>query len=260
MNASASTPYALATLVVAALFAAVYLSAARLFRLGHLGRGFLSFAAGIAVGYTFVHVLPGLAEMRNLQAASTSGFPVLFPEYSVYLWSMLGFVLFHGLELMAAGLRDERQAAAERAEGEAVTPWQYRVHVGGFAAYTWCLTYLLVAREKEPLALGLYAVAMGLHIFPVACNLSREYGAAYDRRGARILALAALAGWGCGMLFEIPGRQLAILLALVAGGVIVNTMISEIPQERKGRYLPFLVGTAVYAALLLMVSHFEKGE
>ena len=49
------------------------------------------------------------------------------------------------------------------------------------------------------------------------------------------------------------------LVAVVAGGVIVNTAIAELPKEREGRYWSFLTGAAVYTALLLTLSHFEKG-
>ncbi|MCJ7501114.1 hypothetical protein MUP29_12765 [bacterium] len=55
-------PSALITLSVALLFVAIFLFGGRAaYRPGQRGRRrFLSFAAGISVGYTFVHVLPGL--------------------------------------------------------------------------------------------------------------------------------------------------------------------------------------------------------
>ena len=49
------------------------------------------------------------------------------------------------------------------------------------------------------------------------------------------------------------------LVAIVAGGVIVNAAIAELPKEREGRYGFFLTGAMVYTAMLLIVSHFEKG-
>ena len=49
------------------------------------------------------------------------------------------------------------------------------------------------------------------------------------------------------------------LVAVVAGGVIVNTSIAELPKEREGRRWSFLAGAMVYTALLLILSHFEKG-
>jgi hypothetical protein len=49
------------------------------------------------------------------------------------------------------------------------------------------------------------------------------------------------------------------LVAVAAGGMIVNTGIAELPKEREGRYGSFLTGATVYTALLLILSHFEKG-
>ena len=100
---------------------------------------------------------------------------------------------------------------------------------------------------------------MGMHIFPITCNLSSHYGEVYDRRGAFLLALASLAGWASGLAVKIPTPILVNLVAVVAGGVIVNATIAELPKEREGRYGSFLTGALVYSALLLFLSHFEKG-
>ena len=39
----------------------------------------------------------------------------------------------------------------------------------------------------------------------------------------------------------------------------VNAAIAELPKEREGRYWYFLTGAVGYAALLVILSHFEKG-
>jgi len=71
--------------------------------------------------------------------------------------------------------------------------------------------------------------------------------------------VASVAGWACGLTLDIPTLFVLDLVALVAGGVIVNTAIAELPKEREGRYGSFLTGATVYTALLLILSHFEKG-
>lgn len=255
MRPPVSIPYALATLAVAVLFGAIFLIGGRgPFRPGQHGyRRFLSFAAGISVGYTFVHVLPALSRIPELAAAAAGVPRTAFPEYSVYLWTMAGFLIFYGLETLVAGPPPEPPGSAA-----AATSWQPWVHIGGFALYAWLLTYLLVWAAKGTLALCLYAAAMGLHLFPIAGSLSGHYPTAYRRRGAPLLALACLTGWACGLAGSIPLPALGILIALVAGGVIVNAMIAELPKENEGRYAFFLTGAAAYTALLLTLSHFEE--
>ena len=81
-----------------------------------------------------------------------------------------------------------------------------------------------------------------------------------SRRGALLLALATLAGWVCGLTLDIPGPVLLDMGAIVAGGVIVNCAIAELPREREASFWSFFAGAVAYTALLLTLSHFEKGE
>jgi hypothetical protein len=246
------------SLLVALLFAAIFLFGSRLaYRPGQRGRRrFLSFAAGIAVSYVFVDVLPALGRMQGATIQYPGDFYRIFPEYSVYLWAMAGFMAYYCLETMVVRPRRVPQDHAVGTVGAAT--WQAWVHIGGFAAYAWLLTYLMVWKGHSTLALCLYAVAMGMHVFPIVGDLSCHYPAAYDRRGACLLALASLAGWASGLALEIPKPILLNLVAVLAGGVIVNTAIAELPKEREGRFWSFLSGTAIYTALLLVLSHAEK--
>jgi len=247
------------SLLIALLFAAIFLFGGRVaYRPGQRRyRRFLSFAAGIAVAYVFVDVMPALGRMRDIVMHTPGDFQRVFPEYSVYLWTMTGFLAFYCLETMVA--RPRRGPEHPTGDHDGAAPWQPWVHIGGFALYAWMLTYIMVWKVHETLALGIYGVAMGMHIFPIACNLSTHYQAMYDRRGAFLLALASLAGWATGLALYIPTPILVNLVAVVAGGVIVNTSISELPKEGEGRRWPFLTGAMVYTALLLILSHFEKG-
>src|SRR5512137_2111513 len=116
----AQGPHPLTTLSVALLFAAIFLFGGRAaYRTGQKGRRrFLSFAAGVSVAYIFVHVLPALQAIREFQTQSPTDFYRVFPGYSVYLWTMAGFLVFYGLETMVPGPRQ----GSENRWGAA--PWQ----------------------------------------------------------------------------------------------------------------------------------------
>jgi len=248
---------AYSSLIVAVLFAAIFFFGGRLaYHPGQRGlRKFLSFAAGISVAYIFVHMLPTLQLIREIATDFPSEFKMIFPEYSVYLWTMVGFLVFYGLETMVT----RSQASPEKhAGGHGDTAsWQVWVHISGFAIYTWLLTYMMVWTGKENLTLCLFALAMGMHIFTISCNLSVHYQAAYDRRGAFLLALASLAGWVSALTLKIPTQVVLNLVAFVCGGVVVNAAIGELPKEKEGQYWFFLAGALVYTTLLLILSHFE---
>ena len=245
----------LLSLGVALLFAALFLFVRRKsLSPGRKRRDmFLSFAAGISVAYVFVHVLPALHQIRDYHAKSATGFQSLFPEYSVYLWTMAGFLVFSGLDVLDARLSGTDGPAPGRAGW-----WLPRIEIGGFALYTWLLTYLMVWTGKGSLALALYAVAMGMHLFPIAWNLRTHYPDVYEGHGAFLLAGASLTGWACALTLNISSTVVLNLVAFVAGGVIVNGAIAELHEGKHGRYGSFLLGTASYTALLLTMSHFER--
>ena len=74
---------------------------------------------------------------------------------------------------------------------------------------------------------------------------------AYLRRGRWILAAAVILGWVVALLTEIPEVTIAVLLAFLAGGVIMNMLKEELPEERESRFWAFALGAALYTAVLL---------
>ena len=173
------------------------------------------------------------------------------PELRVYTAALLGFIVFYGLENLVAWSR-------ERPESEgSVRGWSspvFLLHVGGFALYVWLVTYLMVRGISEtPLPIALYAIAMSLHFIGVDHSLLREHGAAYMRVGRFVLAAAALAGWSIATMTEISQAAIITGLALISGGVVMNSMVMELPTEKDGRFWPFVTGAAAYTALLLLI-------
>jgi hypothetical protein len=53
------------------------------------------------------------------------------------------------------------------------------------------------------------------------------------------------------LLAEIPEVAVAVLIAFLAGGVVLNVLKEELPEERESRFWAFALGAAFYAALLL---------
>jgi hypothetical protein len=60
-----------------------------------------------------------------------------------------------------------------------------------------------------------------------------------------------LAGAAVGALIPIGRPLLGMLFAFLSGGIVLNVIKEELPDERDSRFLPFLVGSAAYSALLL---------
>ena len=75
----------------------------------------------------------------------------------------------------------------------------------------------------------------------------------YMRVGRFVLAAAALAGWSVAMMTEISRAAVMTSLGLISGGVVMNSMVMELPTEKDGRFWPFVVGAAAYTAVLLLI-------
>jgi hypothetical protein len=238
------------TLLAAIAFAAVFLFGRRL-QVHRKGwrRASVSAGAGAAVAYVFVHLLPDLEEAGRAFVQATASQTVWYAESRVHLAALAGFVVFYGLEHLVVWSR--RTTQPDTAETDGTSP-VFLLHISGFAVYAAMVSYVMIRGiGMAQASIALYAVAMGLHFLSVDHSLLREHAARYLRPGRYILAAAVLAGWACGAMMEIPDTILCILMGLVSGGVIMNSMIMELPREKEGGFWPFLAGAVFYAAIVL---------
>jgi hypothetical protein len=237
-------------LIAAIVFAGIFLGGGAMHAMVR-PRTAISIGAGASTAYVFVHMLPELSEAGEAFVAATAHRDLPLPELRIYGAALAGFLLFYGLENLVTWSRESARGRGE--ERQAPRP-VVLLHIGGFAAYVALVGYLMVRGVTDrPVPLALYAVAMGLHFLGVDHALRREHGTAYDRGGRFVLAAAALAGWAIGAVTELSRPAVITGLGIVSGGVVMNSMIMELPGEKDGRFWPFLAGAMSYAALLALV-------
>lgn len=227
----------LQALVVVA-FVSVHLFAGQLrFLYGVPRSRWLSVAGGVSVAYVFMHVFPEL-ESAERQITGSGLLPAI--EHHAYLLALAGLVVFYGVE---------RSVSAPRARRSAGAFW---LHMGSFAAYNGLIGYLLVHRERQDLqGLIAFSIAMGLHFVVNDFGLREDHRADYERTGRWVLAAAIVAGWTAGLATTIGDAPVGSLFAFLAGGVMLNVLKEELPEERKSRFVPFALGAAGSAVLLL---------
>jgi hypothetical protein len=243
---------AVLSVVVALIFACVHVVGGRLTFLRTTPRSvWLSIAGGVSAAYVFIHLLPELAEYQEtyreaLRKQIGSGGLLAKLEHHTYMIALSGLAVFYGLDRLARQSVSARRAGAD-GPGLSV----FWIHLGAFAAYNLLIGYLLLHREENGLrGLVIYAVAMGLHFLVNDQGLREQHGAAYDLKGWWILAATPLIGWGIGATTEIAPLLLSALFAFLAGGVVLNVLKEELPEDR-GRFWAFAAGAAVYTAILL---------
>lgn len=234
------------SLLGAVLFASAFLFGRRVAGARGLvndARLLVSLGAGMSAAYVFVHVLPGLADLRMASIESAT-VPMPFHGRALYLLALLGFLVFYTLDNVSSRLSRSGADLPSR-----VALW---LNVVGFAAYAWLLSYLLLHHFQEGASsMLLFAIAIALHLFGVDHGLHARHGAGYERFGRRVIAAACLAGWVSGALFTLPQDVLAFVVAFIAGAVIMNSSIMELPEGRDMRVIPFLGAGLAYGALLL---------
>jgi hypothetical protein len=176
----------------------------------------------------------------------------------VYIAALVGFVVFYGLEHLVG----QRKTAAEivsESGGEYEARLMHPTHVGGFALYNLLVGYLLIEWGDNPMALALYSAALGLHFLVTDDGMRRDYGSNYDRYGRHLMAGSVLAGAALASIWPVPVGLLTIVVGVVAGGVVINSMKDELPPASGGRFLPFLVGSVSYTVVILIASKMEIG-
>jgi len=246
-------PQALGMLAAAAVLSLAFPLARYLHVLGRFGeRTAVSIAGGAAVAYVFVQLSPELHDAASAFREATSDSRIHGIHLGVYLATMVGFLFFYGVEELVIRSRaeDERHRRREAKETHPL----FVIHILAFAGYAWLVCYLMVrSPEQTGVHLALYTTAMAMHFVSVAHALREEHGGRFDRGGAWVLAAAGAAGWGCGVAVGLPESAVNLLLGGVSGGVIANTVLSELPRERQGKFVPFLVGAAAYTVFLVLI-------
>lgn len=208
----------------------------------------LSVAGGVSVAYVFVHIFPELSQQQE-ELEQTGGFIIGFLEHHVYLVALLGFAVFYGLERIA---KVSRQRNRKSGEGDATSTSVFWLHIVSFAIYNALIGYLLLHREEQGFLNRLFFfIAMALHFVVNDQGLRENHKGAYDKIGRWILIAAIFAGWAIGRATELPKAAIAVLFAFLAGGIILNILKEELPEERESRFWAFAVGAGAYAILLV---------
>ncbi len=241
------------TLIAVAVLVFVHLIAGKLRFLDVIPRSrWLSLAGGVSVAYIFVRLLPELGAGQEVVLASIRSGVLVSIENHIYIIALLGLVVFYGLERMVRNSQEQTVAAGpDRTTTSRNVFW---LHITSFGIYNMLIGYLLLHREKPgALSLVFFAVAMALHFFVTDYGLRKDHRRDYDEIGRWVLTGSLVGGWVLGYLTEVSALGVAVLASFLAGGVILNVLKEELPEERKSRITPFVLGAFLYTALLLLI-------
>ncbi len=258
------------SIAASAMLALVHLGVSGLHRLREGPRRFwLSLGSGTAVAYVFLHLLPDLQQHQGeLEEASEA---VLgWMDRHVYLLALLGLAVFYGLERLALHERRTHLQGTTRAvdtavatnhgrqdspaPGEQTSAATFWLSMSGFTIYNALIGYLLVGQAVRGVGpLILLTTPMALHFLVNDHALRDHHQTRYRRTGRWVLSAAVLMGTGAGLAGAVPPVLVSLLVAFLAGGVVLNVLKEELPAANESSFAAFLIGMVGYAALLLLI-------
>ena len=243
----------LATGLTIVFLAIVHLAAGTTAALGHRWRpSALSAASGVSVAYVFLDLMPDLAEQQVL-IDQTGLFPGL--DRHIYILALVGVTVSLWVETASRESRRRRRAIGEPDETGNATFW---ISMISFVVLNAAIGYAVASpgdRAVEPL--WMFALAMGLHFAANDHSLIEHHGKRYQHIGRWLLVAGLVVGWLIGILpgVDIRPDVLALVLAYVAGGTIMNILRHELPDtDRSTDVVAFAAAAAVYGVLLLSLA------
>lgn len=206
-------------------------------------RFWVSVAAGVSVSAVFIDLLPEIAESQASFSTSSHRDLAVFPEQAIFVAAMLGFLVFYGLQYLVATPANEIEPGR--------TFWSLRI--AAFSGYSILIAYLIVYNPRKNLSsFCLYTVAMAFHFLLVYHSLFTEHHESQKKHERWILALAVIVGWAAGIFVSIPEHWITRIVGFVCGGVIMNTLVVELPEGRGGRLGPFVLAAFVFSVVLIL--------
>lgn len=210
----------------------------------------LSFFSGISVAYVFVHIFPELGKAQEYFYTNDFNFLHLL-DYHAYLISLAGFLLFYGMEYYA---RKSHKLNLKVNNINRVEDHIFWVHSVINISFNFLISYLIFDDEfPSSLGLILFFIAMLTHLMIMDYDSYHYNKELYQRYGKWIYICANLLGLFTAVVFDVKESVFLILFAFLGGGMILNVIKEELPEDKKSNYAGFLLGAIVYAVVLIAV-------
>ena len=210
----------------------------------------ISFAGGVSIGYVFLEVFPELSHAQ--EAIEHSAIPfVAYLENHVYLLSLLGLLVFYGLDILALKSRQHNRLINNQDSTPHAVFW---IHIAAFAVLNMIVGYLLQELTSHTLLRCLlFFTAIALHFLIIDQNLREHHQVPYDNYGRWLLTAAILVGAIAGQSLHLSEAGILAVWSFLAGSIILNILKRELPDEKQSCFFSFTTGTALYTVLLLLI-------
>ncbi|WP_019531466.1 hypothetical protein [Dasania marina] len=202
----------------------------------------LSFADGISISYVFLGLLPKIIE-GTADIPDSMGPMVAILKHNPFLPLLIGLVSFYGLERLIEKPATENNP--QLSNSSEIRVWS---HLASYALYKAIIGYL-IAKMNDPLLIAIFVLSMAVHFLVVDYRMMEIHKGAYQRVGRWLLTLAIILGWAIGITTVIAPVVVTLLLAFVAGGIVLVVLEEEFSREHPSSFPAFLVAVLAYMAV-----------
>ena len=130
-----------------------------------------------------------------------------------------------------------------------VSRYAFALDIGSFMLYNAVIGHLVTDKAGD-LELFWYALAMMLHFLVVDRGLRENHGERFHTLGRWLLAAAIPLGFSSSYITPLMHDLTPLLTAFLGGGVILNTLKDEVPDDRESHFGFFCAGAFAYAVVL----------
>lgn len=212
----------------------------------------ISLVSGGSVAYVFLHLVPEMTHYKEVAEEAHLHIWLERVDYVTYVAALLGIAVFYGINQLS-----EKSERENKRKENLTRPskFVFALEISAFALYNGLIGYLIHELTGHSIAAYVvYFIVFSFHFIANNRILHVTHEELFTRTGRWILAASVLVGWILHETTHASDLTLAFLSSFLTGGVILNILNDELPEERKSSFPAFLIGMIFIAVLLQVIT------
>lgn len=211
----------------------------------------MSLLSGGSVAYVFLHLVPELTHYHDVvQKANLPNWIESF-DYVAYIISLIGIAIFYGIDQLNEKSREKNEQTNNLTRPRKRV---FLLHIGTFALYNGLIGYLLPHLSGESIAAyAIYFIVFSFHFLANNRILHLTHEDLYTKAGRWILAFSVFLGWLLSETTHTNELTVALLSSFLTGGLVLNILNDELPEQKKSSFLFFVLGILIVGTLLQII-------
>ncbi|XKE95595.1 hypothetical protein LG326_04455 [Metaplanococcus flavidus] len=211
----------------------------------------MSLVSGGSIAYVFLHLVPELTHYQEV--AEEASLPKWMEniDYVTYIATLAGLSLFYAINQLSEKSQEhnKRQKNMTRPSKDI-----FILEISAFAMYNMLIGYLLVELSGDhALDYIIYFIVFSFHFIANNRILHLTHEDLYTKTGRYILAASVFIGWLIYQLTPTSDLAIAFFSAFLTGGVVLNILNDELPDEKNNSFPSFILGLIFITVLLQLI-------